>query len=89
MNDVCSDAEMVRLIEGAKSLDGRSVDRLYELYADKVFRYIWYRVGERQTAEDFTMDVFIRFLEHIPRFRQQPCNRSLSPKSETARSGDG
>jgi RNA polymerase sigma-70 factor (ECF subfamily) len=69
MNDVCSDAEMIQLIQGAQRWETAAVDRLYDLYADKVFRYIWYRVGNRETAEDLTMDVFLRLLEHIPAFR--------------------
>jgi RNA polymerase sigma-70 factor (ECF subfamily) len=69
MNDVCSDAEMIQLIQGAQRWETAAVDRLYDLYADKVFRYIWYRVGDRETAEDLTMDVFLRLLEHLPGFR--------------------
>lgn len=69
MDDVCSDAEMIQLIQGAQRWETAAVDRLYDLYADKVFRYIWYRVGERETAEDLTMDVFLRLLEHLPSFR--------------------
>lgn len=69
MNDVCTDAEMIRLIEGAQRWERAAVDRLYDLYADKVFRYLWYRVGDRETAEDLTADVFVRFLEHIGHFR--------------------
>jgi RNA polymerase sigma-70 factor (ECF subfamily) len=75
MNDVCSDAEMIQLIQGAQRWESLAVDRLYDLYADKVFRYIWYRVGQRETAEDLTMDVFLRLLEHIPGFhlnRERP-----------------
>ncbi len=69
MQDVCTDPEMVLLLESAKRHDTDALDRLYQLYIDKVYRYIWYRVGDQATAEDLAMDVFVRLVEHIGGFR--------------------
>ena len=69
MQDVCTDPEMVLLLERAKRHDTAALDRLYQLYIDKVYRYIWYRVGDQATAEDLAMDVFVRLVEHIEGFR--------------------
>lgn len=69
MNDVCTDQEMVELLRRAQRHDGEAFETLYELYADKLFRYIWSRVGDQATAEDLMMDVFVKAVEHIPRFR--------------------
>jgi hypothetical protein len=38
MQDVCTDAEMVALLERAQRGDPSAYDRLYDLYADKLFR---------------------------------------------------
>ena len=72
MQDVCTDPEMVLLLERAKRHDTAALDRLYQLYIDKVYRYIWYRVGDQATAEDLAMDVFVRLVEHIEGFRIPP-----------------
>ena len=69
MQDVCTDSEMVLLLERAKRHDTAALDRLYQLYIEKVYRYIWYRVGDQATAEDLAMDVFVRLVEHIEGFR--------------------
>lgn len=42
--------------------------QLYEAHAPAVFRYIYFRVRDRQVAEDITGDVFVRMVEALPRF---------------------
>ena len=69
MHDVCSDAEMLILLQKARRGDSVALDRLYSLYADKVFRYLYTRLGQRDVAEDLTADVFVRLLQMIPRFQ--------------------
>ena len=69
MQDVCTDQEMAQLLERAKRRDAAALDRLYLLYVDKLYRYIWFRVGEQALAEDLAMDVFVRLVEHISSFR--------------------
>lgn len=49
--------------------DKRAFDRLYDLYAQAIFRYLYYRLGNRHTAEDLTADVFVRLLERIRTYR--------------------
>src|SRR5262249_60522114 len=39
--------------------------QLYDRYFDPVFRYIYYRVNDRATAEDFTSETFLRALRRI------------------------
>jgi RNA polymerase sigma-70 factor, ECF subfamily len=68
MQDVCTDAEMLALLKGARRSDHAAMDRLYNLYADKVFRYLYARLGQREIAEDLTADVFVRMLQVMPRF---------------------
>ena len=69
MQDVCTDQEMVKLLERAQQREAAALDRLYLLYIDKIYRYIWFRVGEQALAEDLAMDVFVRLVEHIASFR--------------------
>jgi RNA polymerase sigma-70 factor, ECF subfamily len=48
------------------------VDELFENYYDPVFRYLFYRVGERATAEDLASEVFLRMIRALPDYKQGP-----------------
>lgn len=67
-----SEEEIVALIRGAQRNDREAFDRLYALYADRIFRYLYYRLGDRQQAEDLAADVFVRLLEKVHTFRPGP-----------------
>jgi RNA polymerase sigma-70 factor, ECF subfamily len=69
MQDVCTDAEMVELLRRARKGETAAYDRLYNLYADKVFRYFCARSGDREVAEDLTSDLFVKLIQVLPRFR--------------------
>jgi RNA polymerase sigma-70 factor, ECF subfamily len=69
MQDVCTDAEMIALLKDAQRGVPAAYDRLYNLYADRIYRYVYARVGQRETAEDLTGDVFVRLIQVLPRFR--------------------
>lgn len=72
MQDVCGDAEMLALLQAARAGESASYDRLYNLYSDRVFRYLYARIGQREVAEDLTADVFVRLLQNLPRFKVNP-----------------
>jgi len=69
MHDVCTDAEMLALLKDAQRGVPAAYDRLYNLYADRIFRYVYARLGQREAAEDLTADVFVRMIHVLPRFR--------------------
>jgi RNA polymerase sigma-70 factor (ECF subfamily) len=53
-----------QLVERAKA-DPEVFGQLYELYVDKIYNYIYYRLGNHHEAEDLTAKVFYRALNHI------------------------
>lgn len=55
------------LLERARNFDQEALAEIYHRYADKIYQYIFHRVGSRPTAEDLTADVFVRMLEAIER----------------------
>jgi RNA polymerase sigma-70 factor (ECF subfamily) len=57
------------LIKKAKSYDAEALSELYRRHADTVFRYVFYRVGDRQAAEDLVGDVFVRALEGLSAYQ--------------------
>jgi RNA polymerase sigma-70 factor (ECF subfamily) len=63
------DASESHLITKAKERDSEALSELYRRYADAVFRYVYYRVGDREVAEDLVGDVFVRALEGLPSYQ--------------------
>jgi RNA polymerase sigma-70 factor (ECF subfamily) len=57
------------LITKAQQGDLEVIATLYEHYHLNVFRYLYYRVGDHQTAEDLTSEVFERMLRFISGFK--------------------
>ncbi len=60
-----------QLIQRAQQGDGGAVSWLYAQYQTSVFRYLYYRTGDRGVAEDLTSDVFLRMLRALPHYRIQ------------------
>lgn len=58
-------------LERARRGDGEAIGELYRRYAHAVYRYVYYRLGDAERAEDVTADVFVRALEALPRFRER------------------
>jgi RNA polymerase sigma-70 factor (ECF subfamily) len=69
-----SDPEAMRLralVDLAKDGDADAFGQLYDHYVTGVFRFIYYRVGSQQLAEDLTSETFVRGLRAIQRFTWQ------------------
>ncbi len=55
----------------AQKGDTSVISELYRRYHQSVFRYLFYRVGDQQTAEDLTSEVFLRVLRAISSYQPQ------------------
>lgn len=64
-------ARMMNLVERAQDGEAEAFGRLYDQYSDTVYRYIYYRVGGKATAEDLTSETFLRALRRIGTFTWQ------------------
>jgi RNA polymerase sigma-70 factor, ECF subfamily len=62
---------MMDLVERAQAGEAEAFGRLYDHYSDTVYRYIYYRVGGKATAEDLTSETFLRALRRISTFTWQ------------------
>src|SRR4029079_9318640 len=62
---------MMDLVERAQAGETEAFGRLYDHYSDTVYRYIYYRVGGKATAEDLTSETFLRALLRIGTFTWQ------------------
>jgi RNA polymerase sigma-70 factor (ECF subfamily) len=59
------------LVDLAKEGDAEAYGQLYDHYVSGVFRFVYYRVGSQQLAEDLTSETFVRGLRAIQRFNWQ------------------
>ena len=64
-------AEVWALVERAQAGDSQAFGLIYDRYVDTVFRFIYFRVGNRPLAEDLTADTFLRALKRISSFTWQ------------------
>jgi RNA polymerase sigma-70 factor (ECF subfamily) len=53
------------LVHSAQRGDTSAFAQLYNRYVDVVFRYVLFRVGDRELAEDVTSETFLRALRRI------------------------
>ena len=58
-------AESWQLVDAAQHGDTAAFAQLYDKYVDMVFRYVLFRVGDRELAEDVTSETFLRGLRRI------------------------
>ena len=63
--------EESRLVDRAVRRDAAAFGLLYEAHLDRIYRYIFYRVGTTGDAEDLTEIVFLKAWEAIDRYRWQ------------------
>lgn len=59
------------LIVRAKAGDHSAFTQIYERYAPGIYRYIYYRVGEVELAEDLQAEVFLRMFEGLHRYEDR------------------
>jgi len=59
------DGEAQELLERASRAESAALGALYDQYADRIYSYIYHRVGYAEVAEDLTGQVFMRMLEAI------------------------
>ena len=62
-------ANIEKLVKDAQKGDPAALAALYERYFDQIYRYVSFKSGSRDEAEDITGDVFVKMLESIQSFR--------------------
>ncbi len=58
------------LIQKAISGDPDAFGKLYDMYVDRVYRHLYYRVGTVADAEDLTQQVFLKAWQAISRYKK-------------------
>lgn len=55
-----ADSEISRLVERVISGDLEAFGQIYGIYRDQIYRYVFYQVRDRMTAEDLTEEIFMK-----------------------------
>ena len=58
------------LVQRAIGHDAEAFGRLYDMHVDRVYRHIYYRVGNEADAEDLTQQVFLKVWQAIDRYKK-------------------
>jgi RNA polymerase sigma-70 factor (ECF subfamily) len=58
------------LLARAQAGNASAIGELYELYQGDIYRYLFYRVGADEDAEDLTSEVFLRVIKALPGYRR-------------------
>ena len=64
-NGNADDPEQQALLERARRADTAALGEIYDQYAERIYAYIYHRVGQAELAEDLTGQAFMRMLEAI------------------------
>ena len=57
-----------QLVRDAKTGDSDAFGKLYDAYLERIYRFVYFRVEDQQTAEDITSQVFLKAWENLGRF---------------------
>jgi RNA polymerase sigma-70 factor (ECF subfamily) len=52
-------------LEGLRALDAQTISEVHNRYYPAVYRFLRYRIGTEEVAEDITSEVFVRLLEAL------------------------
>lgn len=55
-----NNGEIAKLAARAKSGDDQAFGQIYDLFFQKIYRFIYFRVGHKEVAEDLAEEVFIK-----------------------------
>ena len=58
-----------QLVLQAQAGDSEAFGQLYDAYMERIYRFVYFRVEDQQTAEDITSQVFLKAWNNLDRFR--------------------
>lgn len=53
-------SEIMELVDKASSGDFEAFGKIYSMYLDPIYRYVFYQVKDKMAAEDITEEVFVK-----------------------------
>jgi RNA polymerase sigma-70 factor (ECF subfamily) len=62
--------EVEPLVDRAAGGDAEAFGRLYDIFADRIFRHIYYRTSNIEDAKDLTQEVFLKAWQGLPKYKR-------------------
>ncbi|MDO8568392.1 MAG: sigma-70 family RNA polymerase sigma factor [Dehalococcoidales bacterium] len=59
------------LVEKAVKGDFEAFGEIYGIYSERIYRYVYYQVKDRMTAEDLAEEIFVKAWESIGKHRKE------------------
>ena len=64
-NSLVTKKQEKELLSGAKKRDKEAFIKAYDLYVDQIFRFVYFKVGSKDEANDLTSVVFLKTWNYI------------------------
>lgn len=64
-------ADIAGLVKRAADGDYEAFGEIYRIFLDRIYRYVFYEVKDRMTAEDITEEIFVKAWKAIKSYRGQ------------------
>lgn len=61
----------IKLVKKAKKGDSEAFGKLYDVYVEKIYRFVFFKVRSRFEAEDITQQVFLKTWQNIKTYKPQ------------------
>lgn len=68
--DLQLNIEVESLVDRAIGGDSEAFGRIYDIYADRIYRHIYYRTGNVEDARDLTQEVFMKAWQGLPKYKR-------------------
>ena len=68
--DTLSEQEVESLVELARNGNTEAFGRIYDFFADRIYRHIYYRTGKVEDAQDLTQEVFAKAWQVLPKYKK-------------------
>jgi len=69
MHAPIDDQQIITAVTACQRGEAGAIEQLYDLYADRMYRYLLVRVADPDIAADLTTELFLKVIEHAGRFR--------------------
>jgi RNA polymerase sigma-70 factor, ECF subfamily len=69
MQPAITDEQITSLLPRCQCGEAAAVEALYDLYADRLYRYMLARVGDPEVAADLSTELFVRVIRHMSSFK--------------------
>jgi RNA polymerase sigma-70 factor (ECF subfamily) len=78
MND-SNGKKIIKLVASAKGGDKKAFSIIYENYISPIYRFVYFRVKNRDDAEDLTQTIFFKAWNALPNYKQKKAPFSFYP----------